>query len=84
MKKFLFSIVSLITLIGGRIFASPEYGVPRNEIAYGIPEPPSPSIVEVILDVLKIAFIPVTLIIGLIVFITIRRKKKSGKGDKDE
>lgn len=80
MKKFLFSIINFISLGGGKILA---FDMPIQP-AYGITEPPSPSIVEVILDILKIAFIPVTLIIGLIVFITIRRKRKSEKSDKNE
>ena len=83
MKKILVSIVSFFTLIGGKIFASPEYGVPKNmpvdlygvarpETAYGVMEPT--SVGELLFDILKVAFIPVTLIIGLIVFIKFRRK----------
>ena len=80
MKKLLVSIGSFFTLIGGRIFAFE----PNIQEAYGIIEPPHSSIVEIMLDILKVAFIPVTLVVGLIVFISIRRKKKSEKSDRDE
>ena len=90
MKKLLNKIVKIFSGIGLALFALGNkvmaldittdllYGPPNPDL-YGVVKPEKTSFWEKILPIIKIVFIPLILIIGLIIY---WRKSKSDKGTK--
>lgn len=86
MKKFKERILKILSGIGIAIFTfitdvnalTPLYGIPEPKL-YGVVKPEEPSFWEKILPIIKIVFIPLILIIGLIIY---WRKSKATKKNK--
>lgn len=73
-KKLLMIISSFFIWLSGNVFAMPVPINPSTQILYGPYN--EPSILDKIMNILKIIAIPFILLLGIIIFIVRKKRKK--------